>query len=292
MYHTDRTTVPDPTQRLTPRTYNKVSSPLFFDLNKDLFQGVGKLYSKFIESNKIMKLTNQLQLQKHQSNCKNLTVINDYISYYQQYTRNTVENILKLSSMITEMKEKEKSGELDKTDMNYFCFSVGLKRKGSTFRKFEQIGKHSETFWKYVDKLPDSYTVLYEITTLDSDKFEELMGNNQITSYVTLKDIKQLGNKLSKNKQSKSMSSFKVLFNRHDLNKEKQELLGSIVKGLSYLNNEGVIQLLVPEKDSGIKTFAGKRFDFIKSQWVEEQDLTLNQSFTSKDLEKLEELIE
>ena len=128
-----------------------------------------------------MKLSNQLQLQTYQNTCKNLTVVNEYITYYQQYTRHTVENILKLSSLIVEMKEKEKSGELDKTDMNYFCFSVGLTRDGSTFRKFEQIGKHSETFWKYVDKLPDSYTVLYEITTLDSDKFEELMSNNQIT---------------------------------------------------------------------------------------------------------------
>jgi hypothetical protein len=90
-----------------------------------------------------MKLSNQLQLQTYQTNCKNLTVVNEYITYYQQYTRSTVENILKLSSLIVEMKEKEKSGELDKTDMKYFCFSVGLKRDGTTFRKFESIRLHA-----------------------------------------------------------------------------------------------------------------------------------------------------
>ena len=204
--------------------------------------GVGKLYSKFIESELIMKLSNQLQLQTYQTTCKNLTVVNEYITYYQQYTRNTVENILKLSSLIVEMKEKEKSGELDKTDMNYFCFSVGLTREGSTFRKFEQIGKHSETFWKYVDKLPDSYTVLYEITTLDSDKFEELMSNNQITSYVTLKDIKELGNKLVKTQTDEV--SFKVSFDKK-VNKSTKESLISIIRDLSSLEE---VTIEVPKK--------------------------------------------
>ena len=204
--------------------------------------GVGKLYSKFIESELIMKLSNQLQLQTYQSNCKNLTVVNEYITYYQQYTRNTVENILKLSSLIVEMKEKEKSGELDKTDMNYFCFSVGLTRDGSTFRKFEQIGKHSETFWKYVDKLPDSYTVLYEITTLDSDRFEELISNNQITSYVTLKDIKELGNKLVKTQTDEV--SFKVSFDKK-VNKSTKESLISIIRDLSSLEE---VTIEVPKK--------------------------------------------
>ena len=189
-----------------------------------------------------MKLSNQLQLQTYQTTCKNLTVVNEYITYYQQYTRNTVENILKLSSLIVEMKEKEKSGELDKTDMNYFCFSVGLTRDGSTFRKFEQIGKHSETFWKYVDKLPDSYTVLYEITTLDSDRFEELMSNNQITSYVTLKDIKELGNKLVKTQTDEV--SFKVSFDKK-VNKSTKESLISIIRDLSSLEE---VTIEVPKK--------------------------------------------
>ena len=189
-----------------------------------------------------MKLSNQLQLQTYQSNCKNLTVVNEYITYYQQYPRNTVENILKLSSLIVEMKEKEKSGELDKTDMNYFCFSVGLTRDGSTFRKFEQIGKHSETFWKYVDKLPDSYTVLYEITTLDSDRFEELISNNQITSYVTLKDIKELGNKLVKTQTDEV--SFKVSFDKK-VNKSTKESLISIIRDLSSLEE---VTIEVPKK--------------------------------------------
>jgi hypothetical protein len=126
--------------------------------------------------------------------------------------------------------------------MNYFCFSVGLTRDGSTFRKFEQIGKHSEKFWKYIDKLPDSYTVLYEITTLDSDRFEELMINNQITSYVTLKDIKELGNKLIKTQTDEV--SFKVSFDKK-VNKSTKESLISIIRDLSFLEE---VTIEVPKK--------------------------------------------
>ncbi|AWW46766.1 hypothetical protein DPM18_08065 [Polynucleobacter paneuropaeus] len=198
-----------------------------------------------------MKLSNQLQLQTYQTNCKNLTVVNEYITYYQQYTRNTVENILKLSSLIVEMKEKEKSGQLDKTDMKYFCFSVGLKRDGSTFRKFEQIGKHSETFWKYVDKLPDSYTVLYEITTLDPDKFEELMSNNQITSYVTLKDIKELGNKISNVTKSKDELNFNVRFNLKSFSNDELKKFGTVIKYLYQMDQKNVLEFNVPKNLKG-----------------------------------------
>jgi hypothetical protein len=158
------------------------------------------------------------------------------------------------------MKEKEKSGELDKTDMNYFCFSVGLKRDGSTFRKFEQIGKHSEIFWKYVDKLPDSYTVLYEITTLDPDKFEELMCNDEIHSYVTLRDVKRLGGKVpnvnSSNKFSsssvspvqmkkliKSINRFTITISR-DISKTEFE---SIIKFLDKLQEKQLVRFEIPQ---------------------------------------------
>lgn len=234
-----------------------------------------------------MKLSNQLQLQKHQSNCKNLTVVNDYISYYQQYTRNTVENILKLSSMITEMKEKEKSGELDKTDMNYFCFSVGLKREGSTFRKFEQIGKHSETFWKYIDKLPDSYTVLYEITTLDPDRFEELMSKNQITSYVTLKDIKQLGNKVSNITKNKDELSFNVKFDLKSFSKDEVKKFGTVIKYLYQISQKNIIEFNVPKDQIG-KFGLGSSWDYENKCWIEGKNKKIVQPISEEEFLELE----
>lgn len=287
MYHTDRTPVPEPTQRLTPKTNNKVSSPLFFDLNKDLFKGVGELYSKFIESELIMKVPNQLQLQTYKSNCKNLTTVDGYIEYYQQYTRNTVENILKLSSLIVEMKEKEKSGELDQTDMKYFCFSVGLKRDGSTFRKFEQIGKHSQTFWKYVDKLPDSYTVLYEITTLDPDKFEELMKDDEIHSYVTLRDVKRLGNKITKQKQNKDDYSFEVVFDPNLIPEEQLKKIVVVIKCLYQMSQSNIIEFNYPESQNSYFGISNRWNSETKS-FIKDEERKIVQPVTEKEMMLLE----
>lgn len=188
-----------------------------------------------------MKLSNESKLEIYKNKCKDLTTVNGYIQYYQQFTRNTVENILKLSCLIVEMKEKEQSGELNHSDVDYFCLSVGLNRKGSTFRKFEQIGKHSKTFWKYIDKLPHSYTVLYEITTLDPDRFKELMSNNQITSYVTLKDIKQLGGKVSPMKQLLNPKPF------NNVNKLNYQSLKKLCKSINQFHIS--LSRCIPEKN-------------------------------------------
>ena len=165
-------------------------------MNKDPSKGVGELYSKFNGSELEMTKT-YIERNKYLSTySKNKDVTDGFIQKYRGLTRGTVEQILELSKCVVEIKQKEKSGELNCYDIQYFCHSVGITEKGSTFRKFMCIGQRVEEFRQYLDKLPNSYTVLYEITTLDPDKFEELMSNNSIHSYVTLKDIKMLSGKV------------------------------------------------------------------------------------------------
>lgn len=240
-----------------------------------------------------MKLSNETKLEMYKTKCKDLTTVNGYIKYYQQFTRNTVENILKLSCLIVEMKEKEQTGVLNQSDVDYFCLSVGLKRKGSTFRKFEQIGKHSETFWKYIDKLPDSYTVLYEITTLDPDRFEELMSNNQITSYVTLKDVKRLGNKSTKVNTNRFNSTFTVKFDPKILDKETGKLFTLSLKVLNQLDKKGIVELVIPEfkhknKFNSYNPFGSNTIGD-NGKITDSPDHLLNKSITSEEVCELEE---
>jgi len=235
-----------------------------------------------------MKLPNQLQLQSFESQCKNLKIVKGYVESYQEYTRNTVENILKLSSLIVEMKEKEKSGELDKTDMNYFCFKVGLKRDGSTFRKFEQIGKQSDLFQKYIDKLPDSYTVLYEITTLDPDLFEELMVNNDIHSYVTLRDIKRLGNKLSTSPPNPEELNFTVNFDLKSFPEDELKKFRTVIKYLYQISQKNIIEFNVPKDQIGKFGLVGS-WDPKKKCWIKEEERKINQPILEEEFYELEE---
>jgi len=143
-----------------------------------------------------MKLTPIKQNQHLSTYCKNKKLTDEFIKIYQQSTKSTVEHILNMSLCVRDIKLKQRSGELNDSDVKYFCYSVGITEKSSTFRKFMCISERVEEFRKYLDKLPSTYTVLYEITTLDPDKFEELMSNNEIHSYITLKDIKSLSGKV------------------------------------------------------------------------------------------------
>jgi hypothetical protein len=171
--------------------------------------------------------------------------------------------------------------------MKYFCFSVGLKRDGSTFRKFEQIGKHSEIFWKYVDKLPDSYTVLYEITTLDSDKFEELMSNNQITSYVTLKDIKELGNKVSIITKSKDELNFNVRFNLKSFSNDELKKFGTVIKYLYQMDQKNVLEFNVPKNLKGQLGF-NSNWDIDKKCFIRDDEKKIVQPISEEEFLELE----
>jgi len=175
---------------------------------------------------------------------KNQKITEEFIEKYRNLTKGTVEHILQMSECVREMKLKEKSGELNSYDMKYFCHSIGITEGSSTFRKFMCISERVNVFRKYLDKLPDSYTVLYKITTLDPDKFEELMSNNLIHSYVTLKDIEQLGNKKSSNLQNPDEVSFTVTFDK-SLPDSKKDTLISIINELVSMNE---IKIDVPKK--------------------------------------------
>lgn len=204
-----------------------------------------------------MKLSNELKKSKYQLNCKNQSVVENYIQTFQQYTKDTVENILKLGSLVLEMKNKRDKGDLDDSDMNYFCFSVGLNEKSSNFRKFKRIGECAGQFRKYLDKLPDSYTVLYEITTLDPDLFEVLMNNDEIHSYVTLRDVKKLAGKvpprnnfLSSSISVGRMRSFIKLINKFTINVSRdipKKELDTILDFLQNLQNKKFINFEVPQ---------------------------------------------
>lgn len=201
---------------------------------------------------------------------KNQKVTDEYIQRYRNLTKGTVEHILQMSECVVEMKQKEKSGELNDYDMKYFCHSVGITEGSSTFRKFERIGVCVEQFRKYLDKLPNSYTVLYEITTLDPEKFEELMTNEEIHSLVTLKDVKKLGGKvppvnntpkvpLVTNHQMKkliqSINKFTISVSR-DIPKTDFDL---IIKFLEQLQEKRFIEFEIPQVTEYLEDDVGEK---------------------------------
>jgi hypothetical protein len=143
------------------------------------------------------------------------------------------------------LNDKVKSNELTEIDLNYFCATVCLDKKSSTFRKYLCIADKADLFEKYLDKVPASYTILYEITTLDADQFELLIKSKQLNNFITLNEVKKITGKIQ-NVQPKNTSEIilSVKFDTKSVSKESLKVIAECYEYLRLLND---IEVAIPD---------------------------------------------
>ena len=134
------------------------------------------------------------KLQVVSTKCKNKVLMDELINEYQSSTKSAVENILTMCRAVKEIDEKREGNLINDFDVMYFCATVNLDPKSSTYRKYRKIGAYADKFQQYIDCLPSAYTVLFQITTLEPEKFEQLIEANQITPSLSLEQLKILVN--------------------------------------------------------------------------------------------------
>ena len=184
----------------------------------------------------------------------NKNIADEYVRRYQQSTKNAIEGILNMGEAVYEIYTKFKSKELSEDDLEYFCKSVNLDSKGSSFRKYKAIGRNADKFRLYMDKLPSSFSVLYEMATLDADDFERFVVKTTFSKGMTLEMMKKLMSKnsvLAKNKllnppslRSKPLDLSRVIkkINRFEI---------SIVRDLPKSDFDRVVQMLSDYRNKG-----------------------------------------
>ena len=192
----------------------------------------------------------------------NKGIADEYVRRYQQSTKNAIEGILHMGEAVYEIYTKFKSKELSDGDLDYFCKSVNLDSKGSTFRKYKSIGRNADKFRLYMDKLPSSFSVLYEMATLDADDFERYVVRTSFSKETTLEHLKKMMNKssvLAKNKllnppslRSKPLTLSRVInkINRFEISIVRdlpKSDFDRVVETLSDYRNKGWIRFEDPE---------------------------------------------
>ena len=192
----------------------------------------------------------------------NTAIADEYVRRYQQSTKSAIESILNMGEAVFEIYTKTKSGELSEGDLEYFCESVNLDSKGSSFRKYKAIGRNADKFRLYMDKLPSSFSVLYEMATLDADDFERYVVRNTFSKGVTLEHLRKIMGKsavLTKNKllnppslRSKPLALTRVInkINRFEISIVRdlpQSDFDRVVETLSDYRNKGWIRFEDPE---------------------------------------------
>jgi len=193
---------------------------------------------------KRIKLTAVQKYEKLASKLSNPSLVKELIEKYQSDTKNAVQNILNMCRTVRLLNDKVKSKELTEADLNYFCATVCLDKKSSTFRKYLCIADKAQLFEKYLEKVPASYTVLYEITTLDSDQFELLLKSKQLSNFITLNDVKKIAGK-TPTVQPKNTSEV-VLSVKFDTTNVSKESLKVIAECYEYLKPLNDIEIAIP----------------------------------------------
>jgi len=184
----------------------------------------------------------------------NKSIADEYVRRYQKSTKNAIEGILNMGEAVYEIYTKFKSKELSDSDLEYFCKSVNLDSKGSSFRKYKAIGRNADKFRLYMDKLPSSFSVLYEMATLDADDFERYVVRTSFSKEITLEHLKKMINKssvLAKNKLLNPPSLRSKPLALSEVIKKTNRFEISIVRDLSIVNFDQVVQTLSDYRNKG-----------------------------------------
>lgn len=182
-----------------------------------------------------VRKTYQDKINALRSKCTNTQEISQFITAYQTQTKSAVESTLNMCETVNNIHQKVKTGILNEIDLDYFCLSVGLSKNSSAFRKYVCIANHADKFRDYIDRMPSACSVLYEITTLDADVFNNLINNNLITQKTTLATLKKFAGKvpIKNNSKSKNCVTLKIEFDPNLITMKDMELFNTIFSCVS-----------------------------------------------------------
>lgn len=113
-----------------------------------------------------------------------------FLSLAKASTENTVAMCEVLHKAKLEFKEKDQKNVF----FQELCKNIGYTKGANdpTIKKFLRIGESAERFRPYLDRLPNSWTTLYEITQLDDELFDRAMTEGAINIKMLGKEVKSL----------------------------------------------------------------------------------------------------
>lgn len=111
--------------------------------------------------------------------------VEQYVERYRNHAKRTVESILKLGETVVEAEQ-----QLSRLDIMIFCQEVGIEHNGPTFRKLRKIGEQASRFMPVIDRVPNSWTTVYELAKLENDKFATLIDSQALTATATMKELR------------------------------------------------------------------------------------------------------
>lgn len=111
--------------------------------------------------------------------------IEQYVVRYTSFLKKTAEAILGLAQTLAEAKK-----ELNGVDFHIFCDRIGTREESPTYKKLLKIADNAARFHPYVDRLPNTWTTIYKLARLPSEKFERVSAN--LTPFISAREIDEI----------------------------------------------------------------------------------------------------
>lgn len=77
-------------------------------------------------------------------------------------------------------------------EFSRLCSALNYTADSSTIKKYILIGERAELFKPYLDRLPNTWTTLYQMTHLDGDELQQLLASGQLNQATTGAQIKSI----------------------------------------------------------------------------------------------------
>jgi hypothetical protein len=120
-----------------------------------------------------------------------------YIDKYRSFARQTAESIINLGLTLIEAESK-----LNPVDFKIFCDEISVPKNGSVYKKLRVIGGSAARLLVYADRLPNTWTTIYQIANINADLFEHVVES--LSPFITAKELNAL---IGKEEKSKNKSS-------------------------------------------------------------------------------------
>jgi hypothetical protein len=115
----------------------------------------------------------------------------EYVSAFKAGMKRTAMSVLATCRIVYEAKLS-----LSACDFADFCSDVGYKDDSAAIRKFTVIGKLYPRLIHAVDRLPDSWTSIYEITQIPALTFESILNGTGSFRHIKGSELRALINEV------------------------------------------------------------------------------------------------
>ncbi len=99
--------------------------------------------------------------------------------------KKSVEQIFILAEVIVEA-----HAEFGETPLTTFYDHIDVEKDGATSKKLLKIGKEKTRFALFFHLLPNNWTTIYALATMEKDKFQRLIDDKILRPEATLKELK------------------------------------------------------------------------------------------------------